>query len=84
MFADEVTLERVREIIAEVTGNEIDDVLPESHLEDDLGVLPMDFKRLISRLDTEFGIHLESNEIIEEIETVHQLTLVVAEEKELG
>ena len=84
MFADVPTFERVREVIAEVTGNELDDVLPESHLEDDLGVTPLDYQRLISRLEKEFGISLSENDIIDEIETVQQLAAVVAEEKELG
>ena len=82
----ETTLKRVREIIAEETGNEFDEILPDMHLEDELEILNADLKRIIRSLNTEYRISINATEIDaeESVETVRQLTTVVCEEIELG
>jgi acyl carrier protein len=86
MFTDEATLKRVCDIIAETTGNELEDVQPYAFLDDDLGVTPLDFTRIVKQINKDFGIRLDADELLEteEIETVAHLATVVAEEKELG
>lgn len=89
MISEEVyntTLITVREIISSETGNEFDEILPEMHLEDELEITDGDLARLIKAINTHFNIKLDAAEIEEEesVETVKELSAVVAEEVELG
>lgn len=79
----EQTLQKVRHIIAETTGNELDDVAPDSLLED-LELFDLDLKRVVSALNRSFGISLKTNAIEDELETVHDLSMLVHEESLLG
>jgi len=72
----------VQNIIADLTGNEIEDVDPEYDLEDDLNITHTDFKRIISTINSDFDIELDMNE--DEIETVKELCILTQEESELG
>lgn len=79
----EQTLQKVRHIIAETTGNELDDVLIDSLLED-LELYDVDLKRVVVALNKAFGISLDAEEVEEELETVHDLAMVAHEEALLG
>jgi acyl carrier protein len=76
-------LVQLQRIIAEETGNELEDITPDSYLEDELGISQSDFRRLIIRVNKEFGIRLESN-LLAEIETVLDLAVLIEDEAELG
>ncbi|MBU0466968.1 MAG: hypothetical protein KKF39_04850 [Nanoarchaeota archaeon] len=74
----------IQNIIADMTGNEIEDVDPQYNLEDDLGITEIDFKRILKTINSYFNIELNHKEISEEIETVIELTVLVQDESELG
>lgn len=80
----EETLTIVQNIIANLTGNEIQDLDPEFELEDDLGITEVDFRRILSAINSDFDIHLRFSEISHEVETVEELARLVLEESELG
>lgn len=81
---DEV-LSQVQEILAEMTGNDIAEIGPQALLEDELGVTPVDFSRIIAKLNTQFDINLDARELMdEEISAVKELAMIVREEAELG
>ncbi len=74
----------IQNIIADMTGNELEDVDPQYNLEDDLGITEVDFKRILKTINSYFNIDLNHKEISEDIETVTELTILVQEESELG
>jgi acyl carrier protein len=74
---------QVQRIIAEETGNELEDITQHSFLEEELGISQSDFRRLISRLNKDFGIRLESD-LLAETETVYDLAVLVKDETDLG
>ena len=79
------TLNQLVDIIAGVTGNEPEMVVPEADLEDDLGVvLEEDFARLIFNINQKFDIQLDENSIGEVVSTVADLSSIIDEELELG
>lgn len=83
--SQEIFMERVREIIADTTGNDVADVLPGTQFEDELGVTPVDFKRIVAEINNEFEIELDPQTLLdEEVSTVRELTIIVREEAELG
>jgi len=73
------------EVIAEVTGNDPEQIFPESHLEEDLGiVLDQDFNRLLAKINAEFNIKLNPSLAGSQAETINDLAALVIEETELG
>ena len=80
----EETLTIIQNIIADLTGNEIEYIDPESGFEDDLGITETDFRIILRTINSYFNIDLKSREIADEIETVAELSRLVQEESELG
>ena len=79
------TLDQLVDIIAGVTGNEPETVVPEADLEDDLGiVLDEDFTRLIFNINQKFDIQLDEESVSEVVSTVADLGNIIDEELELG
>lgn len=79
------TFEKVREIIAQQSGNDPDIILADSHLEEDLGiVLETDFSRIIRLINQSFDLHLPAATTSDEVEVVQDLVDLVEEELELG
>ena len=80
------TLLKVREIIAEETGSDIDEILPDMHLEDELEIADDELLRLTKIINSKLGTSLNAAEIEEEesVVTVRELSIVVCEEIELG
>jgi acyl carrier protein len=83
------SLPRLQEFLADFTSNELEDVKPMSHLEDDLGLtLADDLSRLVSKLNHEFQIKLKLSEVMDELEaageTVAELAKLIDDECELG
>jgi acyl carrier protein len=84
-LSSESVLLSVQQIVAEVTGNEIADVHPDAELEEELGVTPLDMNRIILELNKTFGVILNTKEIEEqEVTTVRELAVILAEEALLG
>ncbi len=83
------SLEQLRNLLADITGNELDEIHPQSNLEDDLGInLADEFPRLLSQVNTEFEIELELDAVKDEMEvageTVAELAKLIDDESELG
>ena len=74
----------IQNIIADLTGNEIEDVDPEYDLEDDLNISRIDFKRIVAVINSDFDIELNASEIESEVETVIELCVLTQDESELG
>ena len=80
---------KLKVLLSEITGNEIDDITVYSHLEDDLGVnLHDEFRRIVAQINLEFEISLNKSELLDELsetgETVGELAKLIDEECELG
>lgn len=81
----EEVVERIRNIIAETTGNDISDIFPDTLLDDELEITTVDFKRIVAAINNEYQIELNPDELLEEdINTVIELAMVVREETELS
>ncbi len=80
------TLQKIREIISEETGNDIEEIQPDMHLEDELEIVDGELLRLTKVINAKLGTSLNAAEIEEEesVETVRELSVVVCEEIELG
>jgi len=86
---DSELLNRLRQLLVEVTGNELEEVVPEAHLEDDLGMnLDEDLSRLVERINQVFMIDLDGGLVYDELaeagETVASLLQLIHDEMELG
>ena len=77
------TFHKVQRMLAEHTGNELEDITLESELVEELLFTPVDFKRIVGLLNAEYDINLDVSEITEEVETVEDLVVVVHEKIEL-
>lgn len=81
----EEVLAIIQQIISELTGNEIEDIDPAAHLDEELGITAVDLARILKRINSEFGTGISSDDLEEEeIETVGSLVSYVHEEAELG
>lgn len=80
----ERTLFKVQELIAEVTGSDLEDVTAYAQLADELGVTEIDMMRLISELNAHFDIRLKPKLVLPDVETVEDLAMLVHDELNLG
>ncbi len=83
------SLEQLRQLLAEKTSNDLEEIQPYSNLEDDLGInLADDFPRLLAQINTEFEIDLDLETVVGEMEmageTVAELAKLIDDESELG
>ena len=79
----EQTLLKVRHIIAEITGSELEEISPESLLED-LNLYGPDLKRVVVAIGKAFSVYLYTEDIEDECETIHDMAMIVHEEAYLG
>ncbi|OGJ20641.1 MAG: hypothetical protein A3A82_02965 [Candidatus Pacebacteria bacterium RIFCSPLOWO2_01_FULL_47_12] len=78
-------LAQVCRVIADTTGNNLEEVMEDSLFEDDLGMSELELERVLVKLNKVFSIHLDLKAVLSEgIESVGDLTKMVAEESELG
>ena len=85
MTAAAELLTLVSRIIADTTGNDLEEVVADALFDDDLGMSEHELELVIVKLNKELGIHLRLKTVLEEgIETVGEFTQMVAEESELG
>ncbi len=64
-----MTFERVKQIIAEELGAELDDIKMDTHLTDDLGADSLDAVELIMSIEDEFEVEIPDEEL-QNIQTV--------------
>lgn len=87
---DQEIFNRLRQLLTDVTGNSIDEVLPDADLEEDLGMdLDIDTERLVDIINQEFEISLSAKHVYKELTeeagaTVAELAKLVYDEYELG
>jgi len=79
----------LRGLLAQLTITAEAEIIPESHLEEDLGMdLALDRHRLIKAINKRFAIDLEAETLFAELEaagaTVLELTKLIHDELELG
>lgn len=85
MTPQDTRFDELRNILAEMTGNESGDIHPDSVLIDDLGIVEeTDLPRIVKRINKDFEIHLDGSAVAEEVETVEDLLTMITDEAELG
>ncbi|NCN82486.1 MAG: hypothetical protein GW947_00815 [Candidatus Pacebacteria bacterium] len=85
MTAAAELLALVSRVIADTTGNDLEEVVADALFEDDLGMSEHEIELVILKLNKKLGIHLRLKTVLEEeIETVGEFTQMIAEESELG
>lgn len=81
---------RLRQLLTDLTGNDIEEVVPDADLEEDLGLdLDVDASRLVQHINKEFAINLSEKNVYKELTedthaTVAELAKLVYDEHELG
>lgn len=78
------TLRAVQILIAEQTGNDLDEVHPDAQLDEELNISLTEFVQIVRQINRQFGVTLNAKEIHEEVETVLDLATAVNDELELG
>jgi acyl carrier protein len=76
-----VDTEKVREIVAEQLGVDIEEVTPEASFVDDLGADSLDTVELVMALEEEFGLEIP-DEDAEKISTVQDAIKYIEEHSE--
>ncbi len=85
MTAAAELMAQVSRIIADTTGNDLEEVVSEALFEDDLGMSEHEIELVILKLNKELGIKLLLKTVLDEgIEAVGEFVQMVAEETELG
>jgi len=81
---------RLRQLLTDVTGGDISEVVPDADLEEDLGLdLDIDISRLVEHINQEFEIELNEKNVYNELTedshaSVAELAKLVYDEYELG
>ncbi|MEX0896386.1 MAG: phosphopantetheine-binding protein [Patescibacteria group bacterium] len=85
MQSQSAYFEQLRNLLAELTGNEAGDIHPDSLMVDDLGIADeADLPRIVKRINAHFDIHLATSDVANEAETVEDLLMLITDEAELG
>lgn len=66
------TFLRVQRTLSEITGNEIEEIFPDSYLHDDLNMTPMEMAQFLAQTEETFGIKLTRDDL-EDFETIQDL-----------
>ena len=72
-------LERIKEIIAEQTGKEMDEITPETSVMEDLEADSLDLFQIINDIEDEFDVKIENTD---EIKTVADVVKMVEENQQ--
>lgn len=87
---DSQVVERLRQLLHDLTGNALEEIAPHSDLEEDLGLnLDIDLTRLVEAINREFEIDLVERVVYQELTeeahpTVAELAKLIYDEYELG
>ncbi|MBP9819690.1 acyl carrier protein [Candidatus Woesebacteria bacterium] len=78
------TLQSIQHIIAELTGNDLEEVHPDAILDEELNISLTEFTQIIRRINQQFELTLSTKDLHDEVETVQELATAVHDERELG
>lgn len=87
---DENVFHRLRQLLHDLTGNDMEEIVPDSDLEEDLGLnLDVDLTRLVETVNRDFEIHLSERAVYQELTeeagaSVAELAKLIYDEYELG
>ena len=73
-----MVFEKIREIIAEQTGKDVDEITLETNVKEDLDADSLDLFQIINDIEDEFDVKIEN---VEGIETVADVVKLVEENK---
>jgi len=65
-----MSLERIKEIIAEQTGKDVADIKPETSVMDDLDADSLDLFQIINDIEDEFDVKIEDTEAVKTVADV--------------
>lgn len=74
-----MVLDKIKEIIAEQTGKEVEDITPETSVMEDLEADSLDLFQIINDIEDEFDVKIENTEAIK---TVADVVKIVEEQKQ--
>jgi acyl carrier protein len=74
-------LAKLQDLIAESTGNDLEEITPSMLLEE---FNPVDFGRIMGKIYTVFHLELNPKEVLAEQETIADLATLIKDELELG
>ncbi len=87
-------LKLISKVLSRLTGNDVDEIMYESRLEEDLGInLEVDFPRILKVInkkvsENDIDIHLQADSVLDLLEgsnlTIEELIKIIIEEQELG
>ncbi len=63
---------RIQRMLSEITGNDIEDIYPDSFLHEDLNMTPMELAQFLAQIEGIFGIKLRRDDL-EDFETIQDL-----------
>lgn len=66
------TFLRVQRMLSDITGNEIEEIYPDSFIHEDLNMTPMELAQFLASIEGMFGIKLRRDDL-EEFETIQEL-----------
>jgi len=73
-------LEKVKEMVAEALGAEVDSITPETTFKEDLGADSLDLFELVMAFEEEYGVEIPTEEL-EKITTVGAIVKYIEENK---
>ncbi|MBT3286487.1 MAG: acyl carrier protein [Victivallales bacterium] len=83
-MTDEQIIGTINRALADEFEQKIEDLTPEAHLIDDLGLDSLDFVDMVVVLQNAFGVSLREDPTIQAIRTVGEIhELVIAKKREL-
>ncbi len=77
-------IKNVKEVIAQLTNNDIVEIDNASSLFVELNINKEDFKRIIKKINQRFNISLDYQDLAPKVETVFRLAEEILDETELG
>ncbi len=75
------TFVALQELIAEVTGNDSEEITPTTYMEE---FHPADIPQMVNNINQHFGVRLAPKQVLDECETIDELVALIEDEQELG
>ncbi len=66
------TFLRVQKMLSDITGNEIEEIYPDSFIHEDLNMTPMELAQFLAHIEGTFGVKLRRDDL-EEFESLQEL-----------